>query len=278
MNRVTRRRPHPSPTAFTLIEVLVVIAVIALLISIFLPALRKGREAGRSVVCLSNQRSIGMALSMYASTYKDWIPRESGFADHTPWGGLPARALVPGYPGSQYNISWAFHLRPFLDPRANSSSPNGVLGDKFKDAPYYRDPARPRDPHNIHYVNNGLFFNRVNGVVSVVEVGKQPNRLLRCLRPSETLYLTCFTDDPNGLRWGDWYTHIDEEVAIYYDMWAASNVTGIGAFDHRTAQRIAVKRHSNGANAVFLDGHAKWVRGHVLTDILTWDDGDYRRE
>jgi prepilin-type N-terminal cleavage/methylation domain-containing protein/prepilin-type processing-associated H-X9-DG protein len=50
---------------FTLIELLVVISIIAILIAILLPALRSARTAARRVMCLANQRQIGMALMRY---------------------------------------------------------------------------------------------------------------------------------------------------------------------------------------------------------------------
>lgn len=64
--------------AFTLIELLVVIAIIAVLIGILLPALGAARESGRSAVCLSNMRQMGVAANTYANDHRDQIwPRDS---------------------------------------------------------------------------------------------------------------------------------------------------------------------------------------------------------
>lgn len=90
MLRLARARKSRSSLSngFTLVELLVVIGIIALLISILLPALNKAREQAKEAECLSNLRQIGAAALMFANEHRQ----------HLPLGGVQWGSNVDGSP------------------------------------------------------------------------------------------------------------------------------------------------------------------------------------
>ncbi|MCC6580696.1 MAG: prepilin-type N-terminal cleavage/methylation domain-containing protein [Phycisphaeraceae bacterium] len=73
-------RFHPCrnhPAAFTLIELLVVISIIALLISLLLPALGKARKSARSSECITKLHQMGVSLSAYTIDNRDYLPSDA---------------------------------------------------------------------------------------------------------------------------------------------------------------------------------------------------------
>lgn len=101
------RRPN---TAFTLVELLVVIGIIALLIAILLPALNRARAAAQGVACASNQRQLLVGLQMYAQDHENYYP---------PVYPLFSRVTVNGITRTDARVAW--YGQPLVGPYIGNS-------------------------------------------------------------------------------------------------------------------------------------------------------------
>lgn len=118
MPRVKQRHVDPAAAGFTLIELLVVISVIALLIGLLLPALKKAKETAKRAVCLSNVRQISNGFHVYASENEGRFPPVH--ADVGP-GGPPTLRVPRTYPGFEidgwFGKGLLYKLEVLPDPR-----------------------------------------------------------------------------------------------------------------------------------------------------------------
>ncbi|HWF19025.1 MAG TPA: prepilin-type N-terminal cleavage/methylation domain-containing protein [Verrucomicrobiae bacterium] len=90
---------------FTLIELLVVIAIIAILAALLLPALRAAKVRAIRIKCVSNERQLGIALTMYADDFGEYYPV---YQDWGCWAGQKGS----GQPQAEYGFQYPDGLRP----------------------------------------------------------------------------------------------------------------------------------------------------------------------
>ncbi|MCL4196794.1 MAG: prepilin-type N-terminal cleavage/methylation domain-containing protein [Phycisphaerales bacterium] len=257
----------PPHRGFTLIELLVVISIIALLISLLLPALGRAREHGRASVCASNLRQIGYSLHIYATDYNDFVPREGqphlnhgrGMAYYYPW----PRALYK-------------YVRPLTDSRMrNLDSTVWLDHGLFDDMKQYQCPSYPNPLHVVHYINNGIMMQRTGGLY---RDGRHPTApLSEFMQPDHAMYMSEFTDDPDNSISGQMrgYPYLDH----WYDVFLEVHINGPERDSNNWGGNIAriwSRRHFNtGSNALFADSHVEIRQRDTLRDLDSWDDKTY---
>lgn len=272
---------------FTLLELLVVVAIIALLVGILLPSLSGARKQARAAACMSNLRQFGMAMRYYQQANRDYLPGE-GLSD----GDLPANPLGPWDDRS----FWANVLPPMISSsnptyyqmqnahlNGGKRLPNSRDNDLFvcpqagpavagqtpaevKDGyfmmwglqPGAKSLSAPREQRPTYwcYVFNSGLDNLLSGSVDIF--GTRHLRVDSIRRVSDVPVLVEKMMDP------------DESQPRFNNRLNRSKTKGNAWNSCRLSGR-----HQKGGYLAFLDGHVGWISREVATtDSL--GDGSYR--
>ena len=244
---------------FTLVELLVVIGIIALLISILLPALNKARESAANVKCLSNLKQIGMAIIMYGNDNKGAIPYGYG-------------------PGGNPNDCYDDQLVKYLP--GNQANNLGKPGNKARVflCPSVLIPTAADGGEAIHYGCLPFVF-YANWYVAPGDHPKT-EKISRIRRPTEIIAVgdnnQSFSDGGSWVDLDDYNQddyHIPKGAKV--DPGLAAPITGNRDGTGPSGIRYRHFERRNGkdgsANMVFFDGHAESMKlGSVTQKNLAW--------
>ncbi len=255
---------HRRHAAFTLVELLIVIAIIGVLIGLLLPAVQAARAAARRTSCLNNLRQMGIGMHNYHGVHRTFPP-----------GGIELIASKPG--GRQY--AWCAFLLPFIEQRP--------LYDSIDfDQPYYvgenLDAARmplsiflcASVPHTDGGLVKGLGATDYGGIYGERITG--PNDPPKGVMVYDAAYRIA------DIRDGTTKTLMISEDALWKDgQW----INARNVFDQAFAINKAPafendirSRHPSGANGLFCDGSARFLEENMdlktLAAICTRDGGE----
>jgi len=236
--------------AFTLLELLVIIAVIAVLVAFLLPTLGRAREKARRVQCISQQKQWAMAFRMYADDNDEMIPREGyerlGGVALNNWIQVKGK-IISGSTTDSADV-WYNALPEYVGvPTAASYAPVDKHRDFYSSSSLFHCPTAKLPG----YVTRPTYLLAIFSVAmnsQLIEFPRYPTISFTELRDEEARTVI-FLDN---LLEGEKKVHPAQEndnlgqPASYADRFSA--------------------RHSNGGNLAFADGHVAWFPGNKVVE------------
>jgi prepilin-type N-terminal cleavage/methylation domain-containing protein/prepilin-type processing-associated H-X9-DG protein len=222
---------------FTLIELMVVVAIIAILASILLPAIARSKEKGRQISCLNNMRQIGIAFRLYHGDADDVFPAPGSKQRYGP---QPEDWIWWQYGRNITNSSIARYLDGF-NPKIFTCPADRDAFDLQGKGPLPDSPYR----YSYSLTSHDLQEERNIGMASIITVERKvyPYRASMILKPSEKIMLTEESretvNDPRFVPKDDKLTD----------------------------------RHNGRCNALFADGHIKTIDPNNATNSVTVQPG-----
>lgn len=230
----------PIRSAFTLVELLVVIGIIALLISILLPALNKARASASEVSCAANLRQMGIANTMYIQQYR-YFPGAYGCTD-SQFNGARVIAIWP----SRLRLFMGGSQKSFRCPSRDAEYDWTTLNNVTNQLAVPSDEGFGlKAGESLLLRDTGKFSYGYNdwGTVNLPPAGVKPGR---------------------GLG-GDTWSHGQvkaSQVRKYAEMILIADNTPDQVYDFNIdpndPKEYPGKVHRNGANVLYCDGHVTW--------------------
>ncbi|NLX07827.1 MAG: prepilin-type N-terminal cleavage/methylation domain-containing protein [Phycisphaerae bacterium] len=223
ISNLLRRRPGRvdalrQGASFTLIELLVVVAIIAVLVSILLPALASAREQTRTMTCLNMLRQYGLGQEYYANESDGWFTSVNGWASNMLFRSYLVDEPLSSDPADWRTFRWVARLACGNATLAFSESISGIKGYAY--IPYSYGM-------NYHIYPSGSWVNWY--------------RRDQIPDPSAKLHMA---DGLNQMIHRD-HSH------VYSDLWDFNEVRAQDLGFVPIAYR-----HRQSANIVYFDGHA----------------------